>query len=214
MVKGNLTKRQSDVYDFIVKKISFDNIPPSIQEICAEFCFKSTNAVFEILNALEKKGYIERTKKGVSRGIKLIGKKIENSKQDNYIVELNIAGTGSVENPLSIFLNSKSRIFVDRNYFKIFKGSHFAAFIDDDGLGKDGIKRGDLVIVSQGKALNNGDVVAVLYNDKIVARLLERYTNYDELIANVRGYPKIRVKKDDGNAVIIGKIIGLVRKFI
>jgi len=214
MIRGNLTKRQSDVYDFIVRKITIENIPPSIKEICEEFSIKSTNAVYELLNVLEKKGYIERSKRGASRSIKLINKKNENFNDNKQVIELNIAGKGDAKNPLSIFLNSKDKIFLDKDFFRLHKGSHFAAYIEDDGLGKDGIKRGDLVLVAQGKSLDSGTIVAVLYEDKILARILDRFESYDELYANVRGYPKIKIKKGSKDAVIIGKIIGVIRKFI
>jgi repressor LexA len=63
-----LTERQNQILEFIRDYISKNLKPPTIREICEEFKFKSTNAVYSILKSLEKKGYIEKVN-GKSRNI-------------------------------------------------------------------------------------------------------------------------------------------------
>ena len=65
-----LTKRQSDILDFVQSEIA-KGIPPTQEEIREHFGFKSRNSVQNFLDALDTKGYIVR-EEGKSRGIKLV----------------------------------------------------------------------------------------------------------------------------------------------
>ena len=66
----NLTEKQHDVLDFILWHIRENGWQPTIREICAEFQWAGTQAAFDHLRALERKGYIERT--GKARAIKIL----------------------------------------------------------------------------------------------------------------------------------------------
>ena len=56
----NLTSKQYLILDFLKRKIKPDIASVSLQDICAEFGFRSKNAAFKHLEALEKKGMIKR----------------------------------------------------------------------------------------------------------------------------------------------------------
>lgn len=63
-----LTTKQEAVMDFILNHIKEYNQPPTIREIADEFQMTGPAAV-GFLNALQRKGHVERT--AGSRGIKL-----------------------------------------------------------------------------------------------------------------------------------------------
>lgn len=63
-----LTKRQQEVFDFILDSMAANGAPPTRVEIAEHFGFKSANAAEDHLKALDKKGHIE-LKAGTSRGI-------------------------------------------------------------------------------------------------------------------------------------------------
>lgn len=69
-MKQPLTKKQSEVYDFIKERIA-GNMPPTVREIGSQFGIKSPNGVMGHLKSLEKKGYINRNSH-ISRGIRLV----------------------------------------------------------------------------------------------------------------------------------------------
>ncbi len=54
-----LTKRQEQVYDFIVSHIMDEFRPPTIREICLKMEISSTNGVYDHISALKKKGWLE-----------------------------------------------------------------------------------------------------------------------------------------------------------
>ena len=57
-----LTKRQSEIYEFIGNKIEQRGYGPTVREIGAHFGIRSPNRVFCHLQAIEKKGRITRKK--------------------------------------------------------------------------------------------------------------------------------------------------------
>lgn len=65
-----ITRKQERVLELIEEHIRRDGIPPTINEIRAKLRFRSSNAVRNHLNALEKKGFIKRVQH-TARGIML-----------------------------------------------------------------------------------------------------------------------------------------------
>ena len=214
-MKKSLTKRQEEIYNFIKDKIVIDKIPPTIKEICENFKIRSTNAVSEVLRVLDKKGYIKFLGKGKSRGISLT--EIESIQTENKFSDdiriVNIAGKGNSSNASSVFLNSSENIKLDANYFHLDKKDYFAAIVTDNGLGKEGIISGDLVIVAQGRSLESGQIVVALVEEKLIVRYLERYYDKDELIPKGRGYSKIVLnKRDKSKGVILGVVKTIIKQ--
>lgn len=66
-----LSDRQTLVYEAIRRSIRERGLPPTLRELCAELGTSSTNGMSDHLQALERKGWIERGS-GHSRAIKLI----------------------------------------------------------------------------------------------------------------------------------------------
>lgn len=67
-----LTARQSQILDCIASSIIEQGYPPAIREIADHMGLRSSNAVRDHLVALERKGYITRTRYK-SRAITLVG---------------------------------------------------------------------------------------------------------------------------------------------
>lgn len=71
-MKYPLTASQQEILNFISWEILTKQRPPSAREICTRFGFKSTNAAYDHLRALEKKGLIV-IEPMLSRGIRVVG---------------------------------------------------------------------------------------------------------------------------------------------
>ena len=65
-----LTQRQNEAYEFIRGYMDRHRKPPTMEEIGDALGISSTNGVYKLLRALEKKGWIER-EKHAARGIQL-----------------------------------------------------------------------------------------------------------------------------------------------
>src|SRR4051812_25662398 len=68
---GKLTDRQRQIYDFICEHIEDKGYPPTVRDIGLHFKIQSPNGVMCHLNALQKKGLINRKDKS-ARAINLV----------------------------------------------------------------------------------------------------------------------------------------------
>lgn len=59
-----LTKKQKRVYDFIVKFINENEYAPTIREVAKGLNLSSPATVYNHIEALRKKGYLENNKRG------------------------------------------------------------------------------------------------------------------------------------------------------
>src|SRR4051812_39861168 len=68
----SLTALERRVYHFLIDFLAENTFQPSIREIARKFRIKSTKTVSDLLQSLERKGFIERDASR-SRGVRLIG---------------------------------------------------------------------------------------------------------------------------------------------
>jgi SOS-response transcriptional repressor LexA len=111
---------------------------------------------------------------------------------------------------MSVFLNSKSSILLDTEYFGLQEGNCFAHIVEDNGMSKDGIFKDDLVLVLQGKQIESGNLVVALLEDSLLVRTIIKNSEGDELTASTRGFPNILI--DEKNVVILGVVSGLIKR--
>jgi len=217
MVEKGLSQRQHEVLHYIKKSIKENKIPPTIIEICRHFKLASTNGVHQHLTALEKKGFIKRNN-GASRGIIVV----ENTKNDllinddekevlnSSVQKLMIIGEGDAENYMSVFSGNCGHLFVDKRMFDL-TGNMFAATVQDNGLLKEGLCAGDMVIFSFNQKPESGCKALVLVNDQRIIREYLANENGYVLKASDRGFPKMSFKFDDPSAVVLGEVKGCIK---
>ena len=74
MAYGKISKKQSEILEYIKSQIINKGYPPSVRDICEAVDLKSTSSVHSHLETLEKNGYIRRdpTKPRLSRLLTII----------------------------------------------------------------------------------------------------------------------------------------------
>lgn len=60
MAYGKISKKQSEILEYIKSEILNRGFPPAVREICEAVHLKSTSSVHSHLETLEKNGYIRR----------------------------------------------------------------------------------------------------------------------------------------------------------
>ena len=203
MERAKLTARQKQVYDFISGRILEKGVSPTIREIGKQFSISSTNGVRSILNALIKKGYINKTPL-VSRGIEL-------AKQMKLTVrQLPLVGTVPAGTPILAEENIEGNIAVDTSFVP--SGEVFTLRVTGDSMIGAGIFDGDYVVVRKQAVAEAGDiVVAVIGNEATVKRF---YPDSDciRLEPENETYGPIIVESDTPGFYVAGKVVGLLRK--
>lgn len=64
-----LTKNQAKVHHFIAEHISTKQLSPTLDEISAACGFSTRTQAFDVVEALERKGFIKRVRRGAARSI-------------------------------------------------------------------------------------------------------------------------------------------------
>ncbi len=158
MARG-ITKRQADVLQYIVDFINDEGYPPTIAEIAVHFKIKSTNGVNDHLVALERKGYITRTKK--ARSIQLTGKG-EHSLYRAPAEALPLVGCVAAGSPILAQENIEE--FVPVSAHQAHEGG-YCLRVRGDSMIEDGILDGDTIIVDGKRSAKKGDVVVALVDE-------------------------------------------------
>ena len=157
----DLTPRQQEIFNFILQSLREEGSIPSIREICQAFGFASTNAVNTHLDALVKKGYINR-RPGTARNIEIA--------PDYLTPERGVPIVGSVAagTPIDAIENLEGYLDLDAIYEP---GSHFALRVSGDSMVEAGFWDGDYAIVRQQPRVESGEIgVAIIDGQATVKR--------------------------------------------
>src|SRR2546429_5102867 len=139
---------QKRIYDFIVKYMRDEGMPPTNREIGSAMSIASTGHVDYHLSMLEKKGYILRESKK-SRGIKL-------SQQSGGIP---IMGSIAAGEPIEVLTEQGLRLDVGR---ELEQQSTYALVVKGRSMIEDHICDGDYVVIKPQTTCNNGDIVVAV----------------------------------------------------
>ena len=196
--KPKLTKRQQEVYDFILERIRARGYGPTVREIGTEFDIRSPNGVMCHLVALVKKGLITR-EPNMSRAISVVK---GHEKQDG----LPLAGSIAAGLPIESFEQNETVDFT-----RLFsKPGHFALKVRGKSMIEDHIDDGDYVIVRQQKTARDGQIVVALVDgqDTTLKRFYKESKRFRLEPANSTMSPIFANKVD-----ILGIVVGVVRRF-
>lgn len=203
MTKQELTKRQKQLLDFIVKQIREHSLPPSVSEMAAYLKVKSKNAVAKLLAALEDGGYIKIS--GKARGISVLDSLSESLQKG--LVRVPLLGTIQAGSPhlaeehIEDWINLPQTLVRGRRDVFLLK-------VRGDSMINAGIFEGDLVIVRPTKEARNNEIVVALLHDEATVKRFVQIKNRAYLKAENPDYPNIYPKED---WMIQGKVVGVIR---
>jgi repressor LexA len=201
-----LTEKQQKILDFIKEYMREEGRAPSIPEIAKRFDMKSPNGVAKHLAALETKGYIERGHG--ARAIRLP----EGTSLDRNVTYLPLVGRIAAGSPILAEENVESQIPLPSTM--VFDGCEsFILEVSGDSMIEDGIMSGDMVIISPGRNINNGDIVAVRIEDGATVKRFYRENGIVRLQPANSAYEPIILTGEQETAVI-GKVVGLLRSYV
>ena len=207
MKDNNLTKRQKDVLDYIKKYIADHGYPPAIREICKGVNLSSPATVFVHMKNLEQSGYIKTT----SNKFRTIEILCENEYLENNeeIVKVPLLGKITAGSPITAIEQPNEFFDIPASLIPA-TATVFTLHVSGESMINAGIYDGDYVIVQKQSTAKNGDIVVAMtmeneatiktfYKEKGHIRLQPENDTMDPIILD--------------NCVILGKAIGLYRKF-
>jgi repressor LexA len=200
----SLTALERRVYHYLIDFLAENTFQPSIREIARKFRIKSTKTVSDLLQSLEKKGYIERDASR-SRGVRLVGYAAAGSTQP-----VPYYGKIAAGQPALLPENRKGFITADRRFLPT--EDVFALKADGDSMVGRAILDGDFVICSPSLEPKDGDIIAARIGDKATVKTL---THRGATIVLEPANPSeqaIDIKPSDDFAVL-GVVCGVYRPF-
>jgi repressor LexA len=220
-----ITKKQKEIYDFIVSYAKDTGHAPSLEEIAEYFSFLAyPSSAYYHVKKLQDEGYIKR-ESNIPRSIGIYADK------EVKTPFLKDAGLDSIKIPILGAVNAgPATIFAEENiegYLKVSrsllnrKDGVFALRVEGDSMnkakiGKNNIEQGDFVLIdSQYRNPKNDDIVLSVIDDCANIKKFEKNNKTGEVklvseSTNSKHKPIFISSKDD--FMINGKVINVIKK--
>jgi repressor LexA len=203
----SLTTRQKQILEFIRRQIRERGYPPSVREIGEAVGLRSSSTVHGHLARLEEKGYLRRdpTK---PRAIEVLDDDPTRVLQHQRLVSVPLVGRVTAGEPILAVENIEDYIPLPRDLAGG-EGTFLLSVRGDSMIGA-GIFDGDTVIVRPQPTADNGDIVVAMVGDEEAT--IKRFFREKDAIRLQPENPVLEpiVSRD---VRIIGKVIGLIRRF-
>lgn len=201
-MRNELTEKQRQILEFILKFIEERGAPPTLREITERFEMSSPASAQGHLEALKKKGYIRR--RGFSaRGIEPIWERIRRLFWQRQGIPL--VGRVAAGKPILAEENIEDVLTLEDLFHK--DGNLFALRVQGDSMIEAGIFENDILIVRQQATADTGDVVVAIVGDEGTVKRLSWVGDRMLLEPANPKYPPIIAEE----ARIVGKVIGVIR---
>jgi len=201
--------KEDQLLEFIKNYLASNGYPPTVREMCKAIKVSSTSTIFYYLNKLENSNKIRKSP-NKNRALEVVcdnENNITTIEPTTNMTRIPVLGTVTCGEPILAVQTSEEYFMVSPT---LFKGDDlFMLTAKGDSMINAGIFDGDKIVLRQQSTANNGDIVAALIDDSAT---IKRY--YKE-----NGHFRLQPENDDyepiivDNVRIIGKVVGLVRKF-
>lgn len=189
MAYGKITKKQSEILEYIKNEILNRGFPPAVREICDAVHLKSTSSVHSHLESLEKNGYIRRdpTK---PRAIEILDDNFNLVRRE--IINVPIMGKVAAGSPILAVENVDGYFPIPSEYMPKGKTT-FMLEVKGESMINAGIFNGDKVLVQQQTTAENGEMIVALVEDSATVK-----TYYKE-----DGYYRLQPENDDMTPIML-----------
>jgi repressor LexA len=196
-----LTAAQERVYNFVKDYIEQHGRSPSYEEIRSHLGFRSLNAVSKHLKQLEMRGYLQSPWQNRKRALDLLPLR-------TGAATIPFLGTVAAGIPIEAIEIPES-IEVPENFLG--RGNNFALRVRGNSMIDDGIRDGDILIISRQPHAGNGQtVVALVHGEATVKKFYLQGGEVELRPANSQMEP---IHVPAGDVEIVGAVVGLLRHY-
>lgn len=185
-----LTKKQEDIYNYILQSTRIDGYPPTFREMAEHFKV-NVRAIQDHVSAIEHKGYL-KSKPNTARGFEPVSR------------EIPVYGKVAAGKPIFAIENIEG--YVQDSYKKV--EGVFALKVTGDSMIEAGIIEKDVLIIHKQETAEDKDIVIALLGDEVTVKRFRRKRGKVFLEAANPKYEPI-----DSEFKIIGKVIESRRKY-
>jgi repressor LexA len=212
-MEKELSKRQKKILDFIREFIDEHQFPPTIREIGETVGISSTSVVKYNLDALQRRGYIERDRE-ISRGLRLVQDAAEHLAE---VIQIPILGRIAAGEPIPVPESDFSpfghdtTVELTRDIVKDATNT-YALEVQGDSMIDALINDGDIVLMRHQERVENGELAAVWVRTREETTLKRFYLEGDRVRlqpANPIMEPMYYPAKD---VEVMGKVLCVIRQ--
>lgn len=231
-----LTKKQLDLLEFIHKRVQRDGVPPSFDEMKAALDLRSKSGIHRLITALEERGFIRRLAHR-ARAIEVVrlpeslggepttgfaprviqGDRPSGARPANTnpvtasAVDLPMMGRIAAGVPIEAISHVENQVAVPSQMLSS-SGDHYALEVRGDSMIDAGINDGDVVVIRETAAADDGDIVVALVEDHEAT--LKRFFRRSGAIALEAANPAYETRVLPEHKVKVqGKLVGLIRTY-
>lgn len=202
--------KEEQLFNFIKNYQNEFGYPPTVREMCKAIKVSSTSTIFYYLNKLEHANKIKKSP-NKNRALEIINNDCASiatiAQDENNLTKIPILGTVTCGEPILAVQTSEEYFMVSKT---LFKGDDlFMLTAKGESMINAGIYDGDKIILRQQSNADNGDIVAALIDDSATIKRFFKEDGHYRLQPENDAFSPIIVD----NVQIIGKVVGLVRKF-
>ncbi len=199
---SGLTKKQKEVYDFVIQYTESQGLAPTQQEILEHFGFRSLGHVQHFIKHLKAQGLLQ----GDSHAHRGLGAQKKPTNTKNEIAFLGKVAAGR---PLDYRVSNET--LEVPTFLTPQGGDFFALQAQGNSMIDAHILDGDFLLIQKQNHANNGDIViAEVNNEATIKRFFKKKTGI-ELHPENPEYEIIRVLADQ-DFRIEGKLVGVLSR--
>ncbi len=227
-----LTRKQLELLDVIQKRVARDGVPPSFDEMKEALDLRSKSGIHRLITALEERGFIRRLAHR-ARALEIVKlpdamerpgftpRVIEGDRQPQprgaipveavHALELPVMGRIAAGVPIEAISEVSHHVAVPGSMLSG-RGQHYALEVRGDSMIEAGINDGDIVVIREQGAAENGDIVVALVDGHEAT--LKRYRRRAGMIVLEAANPAYedRLLRED-QVKVQGRLVGLIRSY-
>lgn len=199
-----LTRRQSEILNFINSYISTNQYSPSYQEIMNRFGFSSLGTIHKHIHVLKRKGVLDSEHQ---KGRSLFP--TEASKNSSAEIELPFIGLISMGQPIEMF--AKTQTLAVPDFLVQDREKTYVLRARGNSLNEEMIADGDLIIVEAQSEAHSGTTIVGMINSQTT--IIKKYYIEEGFVRLEGAIPHKPIRLRPENLLIQGVVKGLIRVF-
>ncbi len=200
-----LTRRQSEILDYIRGYCDDYGYAPTLQEIGARFGLSSVATVHKHVGQLVEKGYLRRERRNASRDLEVV----EGAGQPVGLVTIPLLGVVAAGLPIEA-LPDTEEVTLPEHWLG--RRRTYALRVRGESMIDEQIRDGDVVVVEERETARNGETVIALVDGD--SATVKQYQRQGAIIRLIPANPTMEPMEFEEHRVQIqGVVIGVLRRY-
>jgi len=205
----SLTRKQQEIYKFLLEQQDIFIHPPTLDEICLAMNLKSRGSLHKHIRGLINAGLVEPLNRK-QRGIRLTEQASQENKTGNDVDSLPYVGAIAAGKPIEAIENIQYMKVPEQ--LKTDKPCYILQ-VKGDSMIDEGIFDGDWVVIEQRSVARNGEiVVALVEKSEATLKRIEQYPHETILIPANKNMQPMYFKPNQ--VEIQGVLVGQMRSYL